>query len=94
MEAVQATPELAHCENDKDEPPALALTTASRPPHGRSLITVATPAAASANLDALNANTSHKAAIASTDSNTPMHSQDLNGSYTQSIKKVLVALAE
>ena len=95
MEAVQATLELARCENDEDEPPALTLTTASsRPPCGRNPITVATPATASAGPDASNANTSHKATIASTDSNAPMCSQDLNGSYTQSIKNVLVASAE
>ena len=95
MEALQATLELACCENDKDEPPALTLTTASsRPPCGRNPVTVATPATASAGPDALNMNTSCKATIALTDSNVPMHSQDLDGSYTQLIKKVLVASAE
>ena len=95
MEAVQATLKLARCENDEDKLPALASTTASsRPPHGRSPVTVATPATASAGLDTSNANTSHKAAIALTNSNAPMRSQDLNGSYTQLIKKVLVASAE
>ena len=81
MEAVQATLELACCENDEDKPPALASTTASsRPPRGRSPVTVATPATASAGPDASNANTSHKAAIASVSVNAPTRSYDLESS--------------
>ena len=55
MEAVQATLELAHCDNDEDKLPALASTTASsRPPRGRSPITVATPVLARVEVESAN----------------------------------------